>query len=97
MCIRDRVVLADLAALGARLEREACGSSAQRCISRPRPPRPRLRPLVPRWPTGGGRAPGFLWHCPSAAQPGQSLCVSTHSPLQTPHDTGHSCMRARCG
>mmetsp|Transcript_36720 Transcript_36720/g.101396 ORF Transcript_36720/g.101396 Transcript_36720/m.101396 type:complete len:239 (+) Transcript_36720:168-884(+) len=34
--------------------------------------------------------PGFLWHCPSAAQPGQSLCVSTHSPLQTPHDTGHS-------
>jgi hypothetical protein len=32
--------------------------------------------------------PGFEWHWPADAHPGQSLCVSLHSSRQTPHETG---------
>mmetsp|Transcript_5823 Transcript_5823/g.12718 ORF Transcript_5823/g.12718 Transcript_5823/m.12718 type:complete len:210 (+) Transcript_5823:678-1307(+) len=40
--------------------------------------------------------PGFLKHCSSAAQPGQSLCVSLHCSVQTPQETGH-CLSMKPG
>ena len=40
--------------------------------------------------------PGFEWHCPAEAHPGQSLCVSLHSSRQTPHETGQ-CFSIKLG
>ena len=40
--------------------------------------------------------PGFSWHCPAIAQPGQSLCVSLHSSRQTPQETGQ-CLSMKSG
>jgi len=40
--------------------------------------------------------PGFSWHWPEVAQPGQSLCVSLHSSRHTPHATGQ-CLSMKLG
>ena len=40
--------------------------------------------------------PGFSWHCPAVAQPGQSLCVTLHSSRQTPQETGQ-CLSMKSG
>eukprot|EP00310_Coccolithus_braarudii_P006818 CAMPEP_0183360428 /NCGR_PEP_ID=MMETSP0164_2-20130417/55161_1 /TAXON_ID=221442 /ORGANISM="Coccolithus pelagicus ssp braarudi, Strain PLY182g" /LENGTH=221 /DNA_ID=CAMNT_0025534789 /DNA_START=585 /DNA_END=1252 /DNA_ORIENTATION=+ len=40
--------------------------------------------------------PGFFPQPPSAAQPGQSLCVSVHLSLQTPHEIGQ-CLSMKSG
>mmetsp|Transcript_15403 Transcript_15403/g.39683 ORF Transcript_15403/g.39683 Transcript_15403/m.39683 type:complete len:217 (-) Transcript_15403:106-756(-) len=40
--------------------------------------------------------PGFSWHWPAAAHPGQSSCVSLHSSRQTPQDTGQ-CLSMKSG